>query len=64
MHGGLHLSLAAQNIKEEDFVIVPTLTFVATVEVVEYFGANVILCDIDPKTLCIDVNEIEYHAKN
>lgn len=60
---GLHLSLAAQNIKEEDFVIVPTLTFVATAEVVEYFGANVILCDIDPKTLCIDVNEIEYHAK-
>ena len=46
---GLHLSLAAQNIKEEDFVIVPTLTFVATAEVVEYFGANVILCDIDPK---------------
>ena len=29
---GLHLSLAAQNIKEEDFVIVPTLTFVATAE--------------------------------
>lgn len=60
---GLHLSLAAQNISKEDYVIVPNLTFVATSEVVEYFGANLLLCDIDPKTLCLDINLVEEAAK-
>ena len=60
---GLHLALAAQDIKRGDYVIVPNLTFVATSEVVEYFGANVVLCDINPKTLCIDVNQVESIAK-
>lgn len=60
---GLHLALAAQDIKRGDYVIVPNLTFVATSEVVEYFGAKVVLCDIDPKTLCIDVNQVESIAK-
>ena len=59
----LHLSLAAQNIKRDDYVVVPDLTFVATAEVVEYFDANVILCDINPKTLCLDVNQLECFAK-
>lgn len=60
---GLHLSLAAQNIKRGDYVIVPNVTFVATAEVVEYFDAKVILCDIDPKTLCIDTIQLELIAK-
>lgn len=60
---GLHLALAAQDIKRGDYVIVPNLTFVATSEVVEYFDAKVVLCDIDPETLCIDVEQVESIAK-
>ncbi len=55
----LHLSLAAQELQPNDYVIVPNITFVATSEVVEYFGAKVILCDINPQTLCIDTEEVE-----
>lgn len=55
---GLHLALAALNLKKGDEVLVPTLTFTATAEVVAYFGAIPILCDIDPLTLNISVTEI------
>ena len=55
----LHLALKAIGLKEGDEVIVPTNTFVATAEVVTYFNAKPVLCDIDYKTHNIDVNKIE-----
>lgn len=56
---GLHLAVEAVGIGPGDEVIVPTLTFTATAEVVRYMGADPILADIDPATLNIDPAEIE-----
>ena len=49
----LHLGLEALGVAPEDEVVLPTLTFTATAEVVRYLGATPVLVDIDPETLCI-----------
>ncbi|MEI7465619.1 MAG: DegT/DnrJ/EryC1/StrS family aminotransferase [Burkholderiales bacterium] len=56
---GLHLALEAVGIGPGDEVITTTHTFTATAEVVRYLGADVVLVDIDPATLCIDVAAVE-----
>ena len=56
---GLHLALEALGIGPGDEVITTTHTFTATAEVVRYLGADVVLVDIDPATLCIDVKAVE-----
>jgi dTDP-4-amino-4,6-dideoxygalactose transaminase len=56
---GLHLVLEALGIGPGDEVIVPTLTFTATAEVVRYLGAEVSFVDVDPDTLCIDPKAVE-----
>jgi len=55
----LHLALKAIGLKSGDEVIVPTNTFIATAEVVTYFGAKPVLCDIEENTHNIDVSKIE-----
>ncbi len=47
----LHLALEAIGLKAGDEVLVPTVTFTATAEVVTYFGARPVFVDIDPVTL-------------
>jgi dTDP-4-amino-4,6-dideoxygalactose transaminase len=44
---GLHIALTALNIGVGDEVIVPTLTFCSTANVVEHVGARPILVDVD-----------------
>jgi dTDP-4-amino-4,6-dideoxygalactose transaminase len=56
---GLHLALEALGIGPGDEVITTTHTFTATAEVVRYLGADVVLVDIDPATLCIDPPAVE-----
>ncbi|CAN5367418.1 O-antigen biosynthesis aminotransferase WlbF [soil metagenome] len=56
---GLHLALEAIGIGPGDEVITTTHTFTATAEVVRYLGADVVLVDIDPATLCIDPAAVE-----
>jgi len=56
---GLHLALEALGIGPGDEVITTTHTFTATAEVVRYLGADVVLVDIDPATMCIDVAAVE-----
>jgi dTDP-4-amino-4,6-dideoxygalactose transaminase len=53
---GMHLALEALGIGPGDEVIVPTLTFTATAEVVRYLGADPILVDVSADDLCIDVD--------
>jgi dTDP-4-amino-4,6-dideoxygalactose transaminase len=55
---GLHLALEALGVSEGDEVIIPSLTFTATAEVVRYLGANVKIVDINPVTLNIDIKAI------
>ena len=55
----LHLALEAVGIEEGDEVIVPTMTFTATAEVVVYFKAKPVLVDCRPNTLNIDPDLIE-----
>jgi len=56
---GLHLALEALGIGPGDEVIVPTLTFTATAEVVRYLGAQPVFVDIDPHTLSLDLRAVE-----
>lgn len=56
---GLHLALEALGVGPGDEVITTTHTFTATAEVVRYLGADVVLVDVDPVTLCIDVGAVE-----
>lgn len=51
---GLHLALEAAGIGPDDEVIVPTLTFTASAEVVRYLGARPVFVDSDPHTLSLD----------
>lgn len=51
---GLHVALVALGVGPGDEVIVPTLTFAATANVVEHVGATPVLVDVQPDTLCID----------
>ncbi|QUC64517.1 DegT/DnrJ/EryC1/StrS family aminotransferase [Nitrosopumilus sp. K4] len=55
----LHLSLIALGIKPGDEVIVPPLTFFATVEAVLHQGATPVFADLDPDTYCIDPIDVE-----
>lgn len=56
---GLHLALEAMGVGPGDEVIVPTMTFTATAEVVRYLGATPVFTDIDPETMCMTVEGIE-----
>jgi len=56
---GLHLALEACGVMAGDEVIVPTLTFTATAEIVRYLGANPVFVDCNPITLNIDITQIE-----
>ena len=46
--GGLHTALHALGVGPGDEVIVPTLTFAATAQVVHWLGAKPVLVDVDP----------------
>jgi dTDP-4-amino-4,6-dideoxygalactose transaminase len=55
----LHLALEALGLKGDEAVIVPTMTFAATAEVVRYLQAEPILVDVHPETLQIDMEDCE-----
>lgn len=46
----LHLACMAAGLKQGDYAIVPSLTFLATANAVRYCGADVIFADVDPDT--------------
>lgn len=55
----LHLAVAALGLRENQGVLVPSMTFAATAEIVLYMGAIPILVDCDPETGNIDLNDAE-----
>ncbi len=59
----LHLAVEALGLKSGDAVLVPTMTFAATAEVVRYQGAVPLLVDCDPVTLNMDLADAERKIK-
>lgn len=55
----LHLALAALNIGPGDEVIVPSLTFIASVNAVQYVGATPIFVDVEESTWGIDPQNVK-----
>ncbi|PIQ42599.1 MAG: aminotransferase DegT [Gammaproteobacteria bacterium CG11_big_fil_rev_8_21_14_0_20_46_22] len=55
----LHLGLEAMGIGAGDKVVVPSFTYVASANAVEYTGAKVVFCDIDLATFNIDIKALE-----
>ena len=55
----LHLSLVALGIGDGDEVIIPNVTFAACANAVILAGAKPVLCEINPFSWCIDINEAD-----
>lgn len=55
----MHVALEAIGIKPQDEVVVPTLTFAASAEVVRYLGARPVLVDVLAGDHCIDPAAVE-----
>ena len=55
----LHISLELLGVKRNDYVIVPNVTFVASLNSIKYTKADPILMDIDPETWQMDLNLLE-----
>jgi len=60
----LHLCMLALEIKNSDEVITSPITFLASSNCVLYTGGTPKFADINEKTACIDVNEIEKNITN
>lgn len=58
---GLHVSLLCAGVTNADAVIVPTLTFIATVNPVKYIGATPVFMDCDD-LLCMDPIKLEEYC--
>ena len=54
----LHISLLLADVKANEEVIVPAITFVATANVVKYIGAWPVFIDLEPGTWQIDTEKI------
>ena len=55
----LHLAVEALGLRSGEGVLVPTMTFAATGEIVRYLGAIPILVDCDPVTLNMDLADAD-----
>lgn len=55
----LHLALLAHGLKKGDEVLVPSFTFVSTVNTIVHVGATPVFVDINRKTLNIDPDDLK-----
>ena len=53
----LHISIILAGVRKNDEVIVPSISFIATVNVVLYCGASPIFMDCD-ESLCVDQDKL------
>jgi len=54
----LHIALDAFGVKEDDEIIVPSLTFCASVQAITALRAVPVFCEIEPDTLNVDVEDV------
>lgn len=59
----LHISLHLSGVKENDLVIVPNITFVASCNAIRYCNADPLLMDIDPDTWQMDLDILEEYLE-
>jgi len=57
--GAIHLALMALGVKAGDEVILPDITWIASVEPVLYIGAKPVMVDVLADTWCIDPAKVE-----
>ncbi len=55
----LHLALKVLNVKKDTEVLVPSLTFVSSINAIIYNGAEPHFIDSDPKNLSIDIMKLD-----
>ena len=55
----LHISLLLSGVKQNDYVILPNLTFVASANSIKYLGAEPLLIDADPNLWQMDLDLLE-----
>ena len=55
----LHLALVLLDVGPGDEVVVPSLSFIATANVVRYVGARPVFADVDPTTLCVTRDTVD-----
>ncbi len=60
----LHLAMRLAGVEADDEVLVPSLTFVATANAVNYCHAAVHLCDIERRTLGMDPQKLNDHLSS
>ncbi|MDZ4794085.1 MAG: LegC family aminotransferase [Bacteroidota bacterium] len=60
----LHISLLMSGVKQNDYVILPNLTFVASANSIKYLGADPILIDADPNLWQMDLDLLEEFLEN
>lgn len=57
--GGLDMAMRCLNLEPGDEVICPSINFRAAPMSVLGHGGKLVLCEVDPKTLCADPNDVE-----
>lgn len=60
---GLHIAQILSGVTENDHVIAPNITFIATLNAIKYTGASPILIDIDPESWQMDLNLLEAYLE-
>lgn len=60
----LHIALMLAGVKPNDYVIVPNVTFIASINSIKYTGADPVLIDVDTKNWQMDLDLLEEFLEN
>lgn len=60
----LHLGLLFLGVGPGDEVIIPSFTFIATANAVEYCQAKPVFCDVDLRTFNLDINKYRKYVSS
>jgi perosamine synthetase len=60
----LHISMLLSGVEQDDYVIVPNITFIASANAIVYLKARPIFIDIDPQTWQMDLGLLEEFLMN
>ena len=60
----LQIALQLAEVQRNDYVIVPNVTFIASINSIKYTGADPILIDVDTETWQMDLDILEEFLKN